>query len=136
MRLLLDSSGTGGVVGAHLVHLVDGAVGASPHHHSRSAELFFVVHGSADLLAGDKIITATEGDLILVPPGVAHAFAASPGHDAYLLVVMTPGIERFEFFRELAHVMDGEADMAEFLQRQATFDTYPSDDTRWSARHD
>lgn len=39
IRLLADSSSTGGALSTHRVTLRDGANGAGPHHHSRSAEL-------------------------------------------------------------------------------------------------
>lgn len=37
---------------------------------------------------------AERGDLVVVPPGLAHAFAAAPRHDADILIVITPGVER------------------------------------------
>jgi quercetin dioxygenase-like cupin family protein len=101
LRLLLDAGATGGALSAHRVRLVDGAVGARPHRHDHSAEMFYVLGGSVDLLAGEQTITATAGDLVVVPAGVAHAFAASEGHDGELLVVITPGVERFDFFRQV-----------------------------------
>ncbi len=133
MRLLLDADATAGAVSAHRVQLRDGAVGANPHHHSRSSELFFVLGGRADVLAGDCVTTVTEGDLVVVPPGVAHAFAASAASSAELLVVITPGIQRFPFFRELVRVMNGEADRAAFMRSQPDYDTYPADQAVWSA---
>ena len=51
VRLLADSSAAGGRLSAQRVTLADGADGASPHHHSGSAELFYVISGSAQLLA-------------------------------------------------------------------------------------
>ncbi len=103
LQLLLDSSGA---LSAHRVRLVDGAVGAGPHRHERSSELFYVLDGTVDLLAGEQTLTATAGDLVVVPAGAAHAFAASAGHDGELLVVLTPGVERFEFFRRLVDTHD------------------------------
>jgi quercetin dioxygenase-like cupin family protein len=99
LRLLLDAGATGGALSAHRVRLVEGAVGAGPHRHDRSTEMFYVLAGSVDLLAGDDVLTATAGDLVVVPAGAAHAFAASAGQDGELLVVITPGVERFDFFR-------------------------------------
>lgn len=134
MRLLLDSDATGGALSAHRVRLADGALGASPHRHTGSSEAFFVLAGSVDLLTGDRLTTATEGDLLVVPPGTAHAFAASTGHTAELLVMITPGIARFSFFRELVAVANGVGDRDAFLDGQGRYDTYPADDDLWRTR--
>ena len=102
IRLLVDSPATAGRLSAQRVTLNNGVDGANPHHHSHSAELFFVLGGSVQLLVGDEVVVAEPGDLALVPPGLAHAFAAAPACDADLLIVITPGVERFEYFRLLA----------------------------------
>ena len=54
VRLLADSSSTGGRLSTQRVTLLGGADGASPHHHANSAELFYVLSGSVQLLAGDR----------------------------------------------------------------------------------
>jgi quercetin dioxygenase-like cupin family protein len=133
MRLLLDADVTDGAVSAHRVHLPDGAVGANPHRHSRSSELFYVLGGSVDLLAGESVTTATEGDLVVVPPGVAHAFAASAGCSGELLVLITPGVARFEFFRQLVRMVNGDGDRSGFQRSQPDYDIYPADSEVWSA---
>ena len=69
VRLLADSSVTGGRLSAQRVTLAGGADGANPHHHANSAELFYVLSGSAQLLAGDRVHVVGEGDLAIVPPG-------------------------------------------------------------------
>src|SRR5207249_2692039 len=91
VRLLADSSSTGGALSTQRVTLTNGADGAKPHHHANSAELFYLIDGTAQLLSGDRLVTAERGDLVIVPPGLAHAFAAAPGHDADILIVITPG---------------------------------------------
>jgi quercetin dioxygenase-like cupin family protein len=133
IRLLLDADATGGALSAHRVRLGEGAIGANPHRHSRSSEAFYVLSGSVDMLAGERVTTAVEGDLVVVPPGVAHAFAASAESNAELLVLITPGVQRFDFFRELVRVMNGQADRAAFMRSQPDYDTYPADSADWSA---
>jgi mannose-6-phosphate isomerase-like protein (cupin superfamily) len=134
IQLLLDASQTRGAISAHRVSLHSGGSEAGPHHHTRSSELFYVLSGAIDILAGGGIRTATEGDLVLVPPGVAHAFAAAAGANGELLVVITPGIERFEFFRQLERTLCGDGDFAAFMSDQPKYDTYPSASTAWSNR--
>jgi mannose-6-phosphate isomerase-like protein (cupin superfamily) len=62
VHLLADSSATGGRLSTQRVTLAGGADGARPHHHTRSAELFYVISGSAQLLAGERLVVAGEGD--------------------------------------------------------------------------
>jgi mannose-6-phosphate isomerase-like protein (cupin superfamily) len=131
MRLLLDADATGGAISAHHVRLTDGALGANPHHHTRYSEALYVVSGSLDVLAGEELTRATAGDLAVVPPGVVHAFAASIGCDAEALVFITPGIERFDFFRQVARVVAGEGDPGGLQKMQADIDTYAVDDPTW-----
>ncbi len=131
VRLLADSPSTGGKLSAQRVTLQGGADGANPHHHTSSAELFYVLSGSAQLLAGDRLLLAGEGDLAVVPPGLPHAFAAAQASDADLLIVITPGIERFEYFRHLARIATGQQPPDSLLEVQARYDTFFDDSPTW-----
>ena len=111
--------------------LLGGADGANPHHHASSAELFYVLGGSVQLLAGDRLLVASEGDLALVPPGLPHAFAAAQASDADLLIVITPGVERFEYFRHLARIATGQQSPESLLEVQALYDTFFDDSPVW-----
>ena len=124
LRLLLDSSDTGGAVSAHRVLLRNGAEGASPHRHFTTTELFYVLSGAVDVLAGDEVVHAQDGDLVVVPPGVDHAFGASAGTDGELLVVVTPGIERFDFFRAVHDVITGAADRSVLAGTEEKYDNH------------
>jgi len=123
VRLLADSSATGGALSTQRVTMGEGADGATPHLHRMSSELFYVLSGSADVLTGDRVITANEGDLVVVPPETPHAFAATPGHTADLLIVITPGVERFEYFRHLGRIATGAATAESLLDLQDHYDT-------------
>ena len=131
VRLLADSSATGGALSTQRVTLLGGADGANPHHHASSAELFYVLGGSVQLLAGDRLLVASEGDLALVPPGLPHAFAAAQASDADLLIVITPGVERFEYFRHLARIATGQQSPESLLEVQALYDTFFDDSPVW-----
>ena len=78
-----------------------GSAGAPPHRHQRSAELFFVLDGALDVLLEDRIVTLEQGDLLVVPPGVTHAFAPPADRDADVLFVFTPGTARADYYRLL-----------------------------------
>lgn len=136
MRLLTDSPASGGTPSVHRATLRHGGLGASPHHHLTATEMFYVLSGSVQLLVGEVLVVATEGDLAVVPPGMAHAFAATPGGDAELVVVVTPGIERFELFRRLARLAAGLEAPGKLVNDQSRYDTYANDSPAWrQARH-
>jgi mannose-6-phosphate isomerase-like protein (cupin superfamily) len=124
VRLLADSPVTGGALSTQRVELSEGADGATPHVHRMSSELFYVLSGSVDVLTGNRVVTGTEGDLIVVPPGTPHAFAASAGHPGELLIVITPGVERFEYFRHLGRIARGEVSAESLLEVQDRYDTH------------
>jgi mannose-6-phosphate isomerase-like protein (cupin superfamily) len=130
MRLLADSSATGGRLSVHVSTLGNGA-GAGPHHHDHASELFYVVRGAVQLLIGEEIVLADEGDLAVVPPGVTHAFAAAPGPDAELLMAVTPGIERFDLFRAFQRVLSGSEPAGTVFTDQSAYDTHPDDSPVW-----
>src|SRR5258707_15386321 len=76
VKLLADSSATGGALSTVQVTLEKGADGARPQRHDRSAEMFYVLDGALQVLSGNEIIEAEQGDVIVVPPRLAHAFSA------------------------------------------------------------
>ncbi|MFF6978883.1 cupin domain-containing protein [Streptomyces sp. NPDC008343] len=134
MRLLADSSRTGGALSTQRVTLASGADGAKPHWHDNSAEMFFLLEGAAEILSGDDVLTAGPGDLVVVPPGKPHAFAAVPGADADLLIVITPGVERFEYFRHLQRIALGEATPESLLEVQELYDNHFMRSEVWEGR--
>jgi hypothetical protein len=76
-------------------------------------------------------VTAERGDLVVVPPGLVHAFAAAPGHDADILIVITPGVARFEYFRHLERIAYGKVPPESLLDVQELYDTYFRTSTTW-----
>jgi quercetin dioxygenase-like cupin family protein len=134
LRLLLDASATRDAASVLRIRLRDGAAGAVPHRHHHSSELFYVLDGSVDLLAGDTVLHAGQGDLVVVPPDLPHAFGAAEGRDGELLIVITPGVERFEYFRHLARIACGELTPESLLQVQDRYDTHFLDNPAWQTQ--
>lgn len=132
-HLLVDSTQVGGALSTMRVTLAKGANGARPHHHGKSAEMFYVLDGTAQLLAGDQVVTAERGDVVVVPPGQQHAFAAAPGEIADMLVIITPGIERFEYFRHLERIRYGKVPPESLLEVQELYDSYFGTSALWEA---
>ena len=126
LRLLADPAVTGCDLSVHHSVLGNGAVGAGPHHHHTSAELFYVIGGTLDLLLGDEVVRAAAGDFVAVPAGTVHAFGATAGSDAEVLV-LTPTVERFDMFRQAFGAID--PDTGDDPDR---FDTYADTSPTWA----
>jgi mannose-6-phosphate isomerase-like protein (cupin superfamily) len=134
IRLIMDSSTADGVLSAQRVKLRPGDPGATPHHHNLSAEVFFVLDGEVDILAGDEVISAATGDLLVVPAGMPHAFAAPTWARAEVLVMISPGVDRFDYFRQLIRIHTGAEPADGLLAVQDLYDTYFRTSAIWNHR--
>ncbi|MFC9789297.1 cupin domain-containing protein [Rhodococcus sp. NPDC127528] len=131
MHLLYDASDTAGALSSLEVQLGVGADGAAPHFHTRSSELFHVLDGELRVMAGDEIVTVTAGGSLVVPKLMPHAFGATPDSAARVLIVLTPGVQRFEYFRLLARIQAGEASVEELAPAQDKYDNHFVDAPQW-----
>ncbi|WP_051450644.1 cupin domain-containing protein [Actinospica robiniae] len=110
VRLLADGSTTDGAISANRTRLAAGVEGPPPHFHNGSAEIFFVIEGVAQALAGDRVLTLEKGDFLVVPKSMPHAFATPAGSAADLLIVFAPGMQdRSAYFRLIDRVTRGRA---------------------------
>ncbi|WP_405754361.1 MULTISPECIES: cupin domain-containing protein [unclassified Streptomyces] len=134
-RLLADAGATGGALGANSLVLGEGADGAGPHYHAQSSELFYVLGGTVQFFLDGEMETVGPGGLVVVPPRMPHAFGAAPGSTAELLVVLTPGVDRFGYFRALGRVQYGLDSFDGLRAEQDRYDVHFLDASAWrSAR--
>jgi mannose-6-phosphate isomerase-like protein (cupin superfamily) len=129
--LLEDAEHTDGLFGANQLTLPAGTDGTRPHHHTRSTEFFHILSGSMDFLISDRLTTVTSGDLVVVPPRTVHAFGATADGPAAFFAVLTPGIARFEYFRQLARIARGEAGWDSMEPLHETFDVHFDGGSKW-----
>lgn len=125
IELLADGEHTGGALTVNRAQLEISSPGAPSHRHDRTTETLFVIDGSLDVLVEDQVQCLGAGDLVVLPPGVTHAFAPTAGTTADLLAVFTPGQHRFEYYRLLERLHQGEATIDELT---ATADRYDNHD--------
>lgn len=134
VTLLADTTATNGTLTSHRSVFRARTDGAPPHRHDRATELFFMLDGALDVLTGDEIVTLGRGDLLVVPPGLTHAFAATADSDAEVLFVITQSSPRFDYYRLLERVYSGETDPAELSATQDLYDNHYADSPVWSSR--
>jgi hypothetical protein len=79
----------------------------------------------------ERVRTATEGDLVVVPPGTVRAFAAAPDADGDLLTILAPGVERFEYLRQLQRIAAGQAPLESILHTQDRYEDHFDDSPVW-----
>jgi mannose-6-phosphate isomerase-like protein (cupin superfamily) len=134
ITLIADSDRTDGAVTTNRALLKPGSAGAPSHFHTRASEMFFVIDGTLEVLNGDKIVTLEKGDTMIVPPKTPHAFAPAAGTYADVLVVFTPGMDRFDYYRLLDQVHRGEATFDDIRASQERYDNHYVDSPVWKAR--
>ncbi|WP_406076804.1 cupin domain-containing protein [Micromonospora sp. NBC_00858] len=134
ITLLLDPEHTGGALTSNRTLLKHGTDGAPPHLHTHSGELFFVLDGALEMLVGDELHTLHKGDVLFVPPNTPHAFAPADDQDVDFLVVITPGKPRFDYYRLLDKVHQGEATWQEVGETQDRYDNHYVDSPVWAGR--
>ena len=131
ITLLADADATHGALTANRATLQAGSPGTPAHFHTRASELLFVLDGSLRALAGEQVHTLGAGDFLLIPPRLTHAFAPSPGQDADVLVLFTPGLARFDYYRLLERVAKGEATVQEIHDSSEHYDNHYRDSPAW-----
>lgn len=134
ITLLTDAGVTGGALTANRATLRQGSRGAPPHLHTEATELFLVLDGSLQVLAGDEVFTLEKNDFIVIPPNQPHAFAPTAGKEAEMLVVLTPGKARFDYYRLLESVYKGETDPSEIAASSETYDNHYVTSDAWLSR--
>ncbi|MCX4745462.1 cupin domain-containing protein [Kitasatospora sp. NBC_01287] len=135
IQLLADGSDTSGALSAVRTRMGKGTAGPGPHLHHRAPEIFFVIEGALDVLLGEEIVTARDGDFLLVPPQTVHAFRTPADHGVDLLFLM-PGTDRFEYFRLVERIRQGQASPQEILDTQERFDNHFVPSTLWESGAD
>jgi hypothetical protein len=93
--------------------------------------MFYVLEGAVRVLSGTQILRAQRGDLIVVPPHLPHAFSAEYGSKAEILIVIAPGVERFEYFRKITRIAQGQERPESLRDVQELYDTYFLKSPEW-----
>lgn len=92
--------------------------GPPPHIHDGFAETFRVVKGRLLIEADGEPTEAGPGDVVHVPPGVAHLFRTIGSEPAEVVVLVTPGGHE-DYFIELTDAIAQGGEGPEYFGRLA-----------------
>jgi quercetin dioxygenase-like cupin family protein len=95
------AASTGGELLAFDFGLRPGGAVPIPHVHPIQTERFEVVDGRMTFRVGLRKLQAGPGDVVEVPPGVAHSFANAGEDEARLRVEVRPALAMEEMFAEV-----------------------------------
>lgn len=112
-----------------------GHEGPKPHVHRTHEELFYVLQGDVEFLAGQQSTQLGPGSALFVPPGSVHAFRNCGTGDARFLLVVSPsGLHRY--FQEIAEMNTaGTLSPAAMTELRLKYDTEEVD-VAWAAGKD
>ena len=100
-RFTATAASTGGDLLAFDFALRPGGAVPVPHVHPIQTERFEVVEGRMRFRVGLRTRYAGPGDIVVIPPGVAHAFANDGDVEARLRVEIRPALDMEDFLAEV-----------------------------------
>jgi quercetin dioxygenase-like cupin family protein len=110
IRFLITGEQTDGAFFIAAVSVPPGG-GNPPHIHHREEESFYLQQGTLTVHVGGETLTASAGDFICLPRGIAHSFQNTGNVEAKFLLVSAPaGLEKF-FEEAFYPVEDRSAEM-------------------------
>lgn len=131
MSLLCEGSDTDGAMAVVKHSLPPGGNGAHPHFHNGFSEMLYVIEGTLNVLGAEKIVKIEKGEMVVVPRRMVHAFASSGATGAEYLLVIAPGIDRFEYHRTRRRLREAGLPSPDSLQE--TYDNHNVDSDIWNS---
>ena len=86
-----ERASTGGGFSIIEYTMPPGVPGPPPHVHRRIREIWYVLHGDLEFLAGDDHVRASAGGFLHIPPGVVHTFSNVGTTAARWIGIFSPG---------------------------------------------
>lgn len=94
--VLATGAETGGLYSVVALTLPAHDRGAAPHIHPRHAESCLVVAGTLAITRADELLTLSQGEALLVAPGVRHACWNPTASPTTALLIYRPGLSEAE----------------------------------------
>lgn len=104
IEVLAGPAETSGIVSIYRWHMSPSSRGPAPHFHTTFSETFIVEEGEVDYFDGQAWRTLLPGDTAHAAAGGVHALRKEGAEPATLLMALSPGVPREEYFAQLATV--------------------------------
>ncbi|GGK56927.1 cupin [Planomonospora parontospora subsp. parontospora] len=102
IEVLVGPAETGGTMSIYRWRMSPSSRGPAPHFHTTFSETFTVEEGEVDYFDGRTWRTLLPGDTAHVAMGGVHAIRKERAEPATLLMALSPGVPREEYFAQLA----------------------------------
>jgi quercetin dioxygenase-like cupin family protein len=109
IRFLLEGEGSRGSVAVFEFDVPAGAKVPAAHSHDGYEETIYGLEGVVTFTLDGQQADIGPGDVLCIPRGAVHRFDNDHGADATMLAIVTPGILRADYFREMAAVVEAAA---------------------------
>ncbi|RAJ70607.1 hypothetical protein K377_07889 [Streptomyces sp. PsTaAH-137] len=110
IEVLASADQTSGNMSLYRWRMAPSSTGPSPHFHTTFSETFIVEEGEVDYFDGRAWRTLRPQDTAHAAAGDVHALRKESGEGATLLMALSPGVPREEYFAALATT--GERDLS------------------------
>jgi len=105
IRFLLEGVATAGTVAMFEAIIPAGAKVPVAHSHDGYEEIAYGLEGTLTWTVNGRKQDVGPGDALFIPRGAVHRFDNTSGADARMLAVVTPGVLRPAFFKEMAAIL-------------------------------
>lgn len=102
IEVLATAAETDGALSLYRWRLAPTSRGPAPHFHTTFGETFVVEDGEIDYFDGSAWRTLRAGDTAHSPRGTVHGLHKERDEPATLLMVLSPGVRREDYFARLA----------------------------------
>ncbi|MEV4108395.1 cupin domain-containing protein [Nonomuraea sp. NPDC049695] len=106
IEVLAGPAETSGMVSIYRWRMSPSSRGPAPHFHTTFSETFIVEEGEVDYFDGQAWRTLRPGDTAHAAMGGVHALRKERAEPATLLMALSPGVPREEYFAQLATVSE------------------------------
>jgi quercetin dioxygenase-like cupin family protein len=104
IEVLAGPAETGGSVSIYRWRMSASSGGPAPHFHSTFSETFIIEEGEVDYFDGRSWRTLLPGHAAHAAAGDVHALRKKDAGPATILMVLSPGVPREDYFAQLASV--------------------------------
>jgi quercetin dioxygenase-like cupin family protein len=109
IRFLVEGEESGGSVAVFEFDVPAGMKVAAAHSHDGYEETIYGLEGVLTWTIDGRPIDVGPGEVLCIRRGAVHQFDNAHDVDAKALAVVTPGILRPDYFREVAAILDAAA---------------------------